>query len=67
MKEMQANDLALKLRLTTPQAIISESTGGDFEEVIDQLADEEEYMEGKGIIPNPEIPPAVPEKDEKKD
>lgn len=49
VKEMQANELALKLRLTTRKAIISESTGGEFEDVIDELSAEETYIESKGL------------------
>jgi capsid protein len=55
VKEMEANKLALDLRLTTRQAIISESSGGDFTDIVDQLGEEKKYMESKGVAPLDEV------------
>ena len=54
VKEMQANESALKHGLTTRAKIISEKSAQDFEDVIDALAEEEDYMRDKGIEPRPE-------------
>ena len=68
MKEMQANEKRIEMGLTTRSCIISESSGKDFEDVIDDLSEEEEYMISKGLNPRPneknpptEEPPKPPE------
>lgn len=51
LKEMNANEKALKLRLTTRNKITTESCGRDFADVFEEAADEEEMMRERGVEP----------------
>ncbi len=64
LKEMKAHQTGLALGLVTRRTIISESTGRDFEDVIDELAEEEEYMRSNGIDPRPPDPKAAESHDD---
>lgn len=48
LKDIQAVEKALSLKLRTRREVMAE-TNNDFEETIDALADEEEYIQGKGL------------------
>lgn len=53
-KEMKANELALKLGLTTRNKLTTEADGREFSDVLDELAEEEQMMREKGMEPRPE-------------
>ncbi|MBK1835017.1 phage portal protein [Roseibacillus ishigakijimensis] len=59
LKELKAHETALALGLTTRRKLIAESDGREFEDVIDELAEEESYMRDKGIEPRAPDPKAV--------
>lgn len=54
LKEMNANEKALKLFLTSRNKITTESCGRDFSDIFDEAAEEEEMMRARGIEPWPE-------------
>lgn len=59
LKEMKAYETALELGLTTRRHIIAESSGKEFEDVIDELAEEEDYMRDHNIDPRPDKNPKL--------
>jgi lambda family phage portal protein len=52
-KDVAAAQAALDARLTSRRRLVAEQ-GEDFEEIVDDLASEEEYMEAAGIAVSPE-------------
>lgn len=51
LKEVQAHKEALALRLTTRSRIVAESTGEDFEDMLDEAQSEEKMMTDRGMDP----------------
>jgi capsid protein len=53
LKDVQASILAINNALASRDEVLAE-TGGDFEEILEELADEEEMLDAAGIeIPAP--------------
>jgi lambda family phage portal protein len=55
LKEVQAHKEALKLKLKTRGDILSETTGEDFEELLDRAAEEEAMMTARGMDPRIDV------------
>ena len=51
LKEVKAHVEAINARLRTRQSIIAETSGDDFSDTIDQIADEEREISEKGLSP----------------
>ena len=58
-KEIDANISAIDARLKSRSRVVSE-LGEDFEEVLDELASEQEMMKAKKLTPPPAAKPAAP-------
>lgn len=59
-KEFKAYERALENGLITRSRIMAETTGDEWQDVADELAEENDYMESKGLNPTPNAPiPAV--------
>lgn len=53
LKEVKAQVEAINAKLRTRQSIIAETSGADFIETVDQLADEEKALEERGLMGAP--------------
>jgi lambda family phage portal protein len=53
VKDIRANAEAIAAKITTWGKVISDQSGGDFEDFIDQYAMEQDYMRSKGVDPAP--------------
>lgn len=58
-KEVKAHETALKLKLTTRRRIIAETTGEDFDDVLEEYAAEEAMLKEKGLSTGLEAAPAA--------
>lgn len=55
LKEVQAQKEAIKLRLTTRARVVAETTGEDFEELLDEAEQEERMMLDRGMDPRIDV------------
>jgi hypothetical protein len=69
LHDIQAATAAIEAKLTTRSRVIAEQSNEDFEDTIDELAEEADYITSKGLDPaltekpliaNPTFPPTVP-------
>jgi lambda family phage portal protein len=60
-KDIEAARTGIEAMLTTRSRVIADQSGNDFEETIDELAEEQAYIQEKGLdLENPSTPPDNP-------
>lgn len=64
LKEVNAQVVAVGANLRTRQSIIAETTGADFTETVDQLAEEKQALKERGLMNVPAVPDNTPEEKE---
>lgn len=67
LKEQKAHNEAVEAKMKTRQSVMAETSGADFKETIDEIADEEEYIESRGLSASTATALPAIEEEEKND